>query len=417
MKNPIHTVQRINAKWPVFPVLLGGAMLWVHPSSATSTVLFVFLGVYGLTRARKDLAVWMDPTGFLFLAGILITVVSAAWSFDPSGTIRDLTKSAPLALGVLGLPAFVKDRNRVWQILLVSAAWVSAVLAWDLGRVVMALEGSDLLGQARNLRPYLYTHPNVSSMMAGMTTLVLGAAIVSLKCNWKQRVALLLAIAINLAYLTIMASRGPQLVFLLACVALPFLAATGWKWRCLFLCAAVLLGSTSRQYLIRINPRFGDKTMSGFHQRDVIWNHTRMLVEERPILGYGHGKKTFVKAVYENRQHEKPVSRFHYPHAHSYWLMLLFQGGFVALFIWGSAWLALGVRLLRWRLQQGRNMETGLSGRKARMLPCLLATLTGSILVYGVADFPDHIIRICQFLLAGLILGLTHREKAKEPAT
>lgn len=388
-------------------VVLGTAMLWIHPSSGIATALLAGLGLYGLYRWKRTFALWHHPAGWLFLIGALLAVLSLGWSYCPRGTLRDLSKSLPLALGVWGISTMAANRKRVWQILLASALLISLMLLWDMRRILLNLEGADLLTTARHLRPYLYSHPNVSSLMAAMSTLIYGAYLFSGKTRWPARIGLVLGGAVNLAYLVIMASRGPQLVFALSCCGLAWFVGSGWKWRVALLCAFLLLGASARPILIKINPRFADATMAGFNQRDIIWAHTRDLIAERPLLGYGHGKKTFVQATYHHDQVAPPVSIHHFPHAHSYWLMLLFQGGALALLTWGTAWLALAIRLRNWLAREQAPVHTWRARWNVRMLPVLLGTLLALFLVYGLADFPDHIARTCQFLLVGLILGVT----------
>ena len=115
-----------------------------------------------------------------------------------------------------------------------------------------------------------------------------------------------------------------------------------------------------------------------------------------------------MKAVYENPKERAPLVPVRYPHAHQYWLMLYFQGGAVGFAFWSLGWLALGGRLLRFAGHSGRAAVGDWKNRlRARVLPALLATALAYVLVYGIGDFPDHVIRHSQFYLAGLAVALT----------
>jgi O-antigen ligase len=106
----------------------------------------------------------------------------------------------------------------------------------------------------------------------------------------------------------------------------------------------------------------------------------------------------------------------HYPHAHSYWLMLWFQGGATGLALWTLGWGALGGRLAR-AARAAEGFATSWRARlQRRVLPVLLATGIGYILVYGIGDFPDNVIRQSLFYLAGLAVGLAGRTREPREA-
>jgi O-antigen ligase len=163
-----------------------------------------------------------------------------------------------------------------------------------------------------------------------------------------------------------------------------------------------------------VNPRFRDPTMANFNQRDVVWEHARMLADQRPVLGYGFGKKAFEKAFYRNPEHRAPLVHFRYPHAHSYWLMLYFQGGAIGLAIWSLGWLALGFGLFRCALRSERSASGWRARLQARVLPVLLGIGIAYILIYGVGDYPDNVIRQSQFYLAALAVALGWPSSAPE---
>ena len=80
-----------------------------------------------------------------------------------------------------------------------------------------------------------------------------------------------------------------------------------------------------------VNPRFKDvATMRRYNNRTIVWNHTSMLLREwSPWVGFGFGKKAFKRAYYENPNQRAPFTpdrNLIFPHAHSYWRMVRFEG-------------------------------------------------------------------------------------------
>lgn len=383
------------------------AVLWFDPSSGISTAILLGAGLWALGNGKKTVAAWKNPAGALFGCGAAWAVLSAAWSFYPAGSVRDLVKSAPLALAVLALPSIFDRPSRIWAALLASAGVVTAALAADLVRLCGALGWPTLLTEARYFHPYLYTHPNVSSMMAGLCALVFLARGLAGAPGLARKALLAVGLALDLVYLLALASRGPQAVFAVAALAFPIVLLPGWRSRLAAAALAALVGWGLWQAAEHINPRFKDGTMGTFNNRDTAWGHSKMLADQRPVWGHGFGKKAFVKAVYENPAQRAPLVPVRYPHAHSYWLMLYFQGGAVGFALWGLGWLALAGRLLRFSARAGRQAAGGWRERlRVRVLPSLLLVGVVYILVYGIGDFPDSVIRASLFYLIGLALAL-----------
>lgn len=381
-------------------------MFWFDPSSGLSSAILAGLGLYGLWNFRKALAAWWNPAGALFGLGVLWAIGSIAWSFHPAGSARDLIKSLPMALAAFAVPAAFDRPSRIWTALVASAGLVTARVVADLVRLLTELGWPAVLTDARFFHPYLYTHPNAASMMAGLCVLVFAARWMAGAPGAWRKALLAAGIAGNLAYLLMMASRGPQIAFAATALAFPVILFPDGRARLAAGVLALALGFGLWQVADELNPRFRDNTMSTFNDRDVVWKHAKMLADRRPTAGYGFGKKAFVKAVYENPAQDAPAVRVHYPHTHNYWLMLYFQSGLVGLACWGAGWLATALRL-GWFARCADPVAAGRKGRiRARVLPALLGTGLAFILLYGVGDFPDHAIRHAQFYLLGLAMAL-----------
>lgn len=384
-----------------------GAAYCFEPSSGLSTAMMVGVGVYGAVKHRRTLASWRNPAGMLFGLGVVWAVASWCWSFHPAGTARDLAKAIPLALAVWGIPAIADRPSRIWGALMIGAAGATLRLGADLARLAWALGWPEVMTGARFHQTYLYTHPNVSSMVACLCVFVFAARWVAGAPGWKSKALLAAGIAVDLAYVATMGSRGPQAAFALAALLAPAALAPGWRSRLAALGLAAAFAATAWPAVLVVNPRFGERNMVHFNRRDTIWGHAKLLAGRRPALGYGYGKKAFSKAVYENPEQRAPLVPFRYPHAHSYWLMLSFQGGRVGLATWSLAWLALAWRLGRHLRRASRGHSGFWDGCRARALPVLLALGMGFVLFYGVVDYPDHLLRHALYLLAGLAMALT----------
>jgi O-antigen ligase len=268
--------------------------------------------------------------------------------------------------------------------------------------------GRALLAGARYKHPYLFTHPNVSCMMAGLSALVLVAlAAGGVRGGWR-RTALAAGLAVDLAFLVVMGSRGPQIVFAAALLAYPLLLVPGWKARLSALLAVAAVGTGLWLGAGRINPRLADATMDGFNGRDIVWRYVVKLVPEHPVRGFGYGKRSFKKVAYHDHSRRPLQYRpAYYPHAHCYWLMLVFQGGAVAVVLWGGGWLAL-LAGLACALRRAGQETAGTPWRQkleARALPAFFLAAIGMVLLYATGDYPDNLMRDVQFALPALALA------------
>jgi hypothetical protein len=386
---------------------MAAVVLWFDPSSGLATAILWSAGLFAVWNGRRTLAAWRNPAGVLFGLGVLWALLSWLWSFEPAGTARDLIKAAPLVLAALAIPVVFDRPGRIWAAVLASAGVVTVRLGLDLFRVAFFLGWPSVLEAARFFHPYLYTHPNVSSMMAGLCVLVFAARGLAGAPGAGRKAALAAGVALNLAYLVVMGSRGPQAVFGALVLAVPVFLLPGWRLRIAALGLALGLGFGLCSVAHKVNPRFQDGTMGSFNRRDTIWGHAKMLADQRAWTGHGFGKKAFVKAVYDNPVQRAPRVPVKYPHTHSYWLMLYFQGGRIAFGLWSLGWLALGIRLGRFAGRAERGVSGWLERLRARLLPALLGGGLVFILTYGIGDFPDHVIRHVQFYLIGLVMALT----------
>lgn len=403
-------------RWKVL-ACLAAAWFWCRPSNSLTDILIWGAGLFAIWNWRRLIAVWNNPAGRLLGLGTVWAAVSVCWSFNRGGTAEDLLEALPLVLSTLAVSILFDRASRIWAALLVSAGWVTVRLTWDLIRLFRELGWPTVMTEARYIHPYLYTHPNVSCMMAVLCLLIfLGSLLARPRKGVWPVIGALIGMGLNLAYLVVLASRGPQIVFVLMLLLVPLVFLPGWRSRlvaALVLTAAVCgLWKTAAV----INPRFQDRTMTNFNSRDTVWGHSMLLADRKPVLGYGFGKRAFQSAVYDNPDQRPPLVPFRYPHAHQYWLMLYFQGGLIGFVLWSSGWAALFIRLCRTRLRLVNEMGTWGDRLRAGVLPGLLGLCMLAVLVYGVGDYPDHVIRRSLFYLLGLTMAMTRVQRAEQQA-
>lgn len=413
-KHAAHGVWRERLTGPLgswILVVAASAAFWCHPSSGLATAVCASVGLYGLWRWPRLKRAWANPVGASFLALALVVVASLAWSIYPKGTSRDIVKLLPFMLGVVGVPAVATSPRRMWNGLLLAAGFVTAMLALETIRLVGALGLSPaLLEQARYRQPYLYTHPNVSSMMAGLCVFAFGGRLVAGVKTRRQAAALVAGAALCLGYLWMMGSRGPQAVFAMTALAAPVALLPGWRAKAAAAITAALAALVLWFAMGVVNPRFKDvATMRRYNNREIVWNHTSMLLREHsPWVGFGFGKKAFKRAYYEHPKQRAPFVRDRnlvFPHAHSYWRMVRFEGGWLGMAVCLVAWAQLAYATGRTLLRASRpaKAQGWLAELRARCLGGTLATCLAFILLYGVWDYPDHLIRHSQFLLLAML--------------
>lgn len=392
---------RINAMtlYPAFLQVFAAAaafMLLVFPSKAATDLLIWGAFLWSLPRYGRASAIWTSPPGLCAILVALYPLFMAPWSQSPAASLQDLGHDLRLPALAFALSVLATDLPGVLRTLRIAVLALLPVFAFDILRLAILL-GPELLAQARYYKPYALNHPNVSSVLAG------AACLVCLHGLWDNRrrpwalAAFAAAGALSLAYLVIMASRGPQAAFAATLFMAFLLAPRTWKGRLagilLALAAALLVGT----HLKTVNARFLDKT-DLFSGREVVWRHTSALIARRPWIGHGYGKKVFQEVYAASRP---PPSPHFFPHPHQYALFVLFQGGRAWLILHAALWLLLALRLKK---------ALTTAGDPARMGVVLVSLLLGLWLVYGLGDYPDNRLQIGLVALIPLALAAARRE-------
>ncbi len=371
-----------------------GIVIWNFSSKAISDILVYGAFLFALTRATRGAAAWKQPAGIAFIICLVYMVGTLPFSVNPGLSLHAFKDILKILAGAFAIPVIFDTRPKIEAALFYSATAIACVLGYDLIRLAIAL-GPDLMAQAHVFKPFIFNHSNVASMMAGASALVF----FYFCWKWHRRLWPLLGCAggllLCLAYLVVLASRGPQIAFALTCVGAIFLL-PGRRIKLLGFLIILLAGTALFFNIKHINPRFLEKkSMSNFSARDKVWTHTWNLARQRPWMGYGYGKQNF-EVVYYNTQ--PPPSGFHYPHPHQFWLKLLFEFGWPGLILHGLAWLILAFGLGRCVFAQPTFTD--------RLLPGIVGLIFCLIHLYGLGDYPDNIVRMAQLWLipAALVL-------------
>jgi O-antigen ligase len=358
-------------------------LLWLCSSKGIITALLGLAALYGLARIRTTWSYWRNPAGIAFLAFAGLLLILVPLSTNPSLSVRDMAKALPTWGAAFAIPALFTSRNRMWSAILYSAIGLALVLAADLVRLTVIL-GPDLLSEARYTRPYVLNHPNVASLMAAAALLVLAFQ------GWRlllrnpvRATAFFLGALVCLAYLFVLRSRGPQLAFGITVLLSGLLLLPRWRTRFawgVLMAVVALIGLANLQNL---NPRFLQKDATRFTERDRVWSHTWSLSQQHPLLGHGPGKKVFAETYYAS---DPPPSRFTFPHAHQYWLMALFESGWVGALLLLTAWGLFFRQLLQFVHDPSRTPDEYTPAAVLLLLTLLFHT-------YGLGDYPDGILR------------------------
>jgi O-antigen ligase len=370
--------------------------IWYGASKGIVDVLLWGSGCYAAYRWRRVWPHWRCVSGVAFLgfAGLVLLLLPLATRPELAG--RDLVKIGKVVAGVLGVTALFDTRDKLRRALLYSAAALTLVLGADLLRLALLL-GSSLLAEGRYTEPFILNHPNVASMMAIFSFWVWVSE--GYRCREEPR-RLLLRVALALlcvVYLVALASRGPQLAFAVSLAVACLLGPVTWRNRALAAGGYGLIALLVVLNASRIAPRFLEtETMRTFSSRDQVWRRTATLCAQRPLLGYGYGKKSFDASF---RATQPPPAWFHYPHAHQYWLKNAFEFGLLGVALLAVAWGALAGRLILYIWRRPWDDQ--------RVLALTVASMLVAVHAYGMGDFPDGIVEAAQLWLIAAALIVT----------
>jgi len=384
------------AMWTALAVVV-----WRFYSKLPMILFACGMAWYALARRSRGAGAWRNAAGTAFIVLLAAIILLLPFSVSPRLAARSFALVIPVLVVTAAIPAVFDTRERIESSLLYSAVAVTLILAVDLGRLAWLLR-DELVRRARNTLPYVLNHPNVASMVAG------AAVVVFVYFAWKHRrnpsrlSLCIAAVIVDLAYMVVMSSRGPQLAFAATCFLFGILL-PGWRRKLVWFGVLAALALLAYGNIEHVNRRFTRPDTRTLNERNKVWAHTYKLATDRPVLGHGFGKKVFEKIYYES---DEPRSKHMFPHPHNYWLKVLFESGWAGVGLHLAAWLLLGIRLARHTFKRASLSE--------RLLPGTVMMILCLVHLYAVADYPDEAVRIMQLWLIPVSLVLT-RSRPEEP--
>ncbi len=372
--------------------------------------------LYAVAFIDKGAFVWRTFVGRMFIAAFATLFLWLPISFTLWSSIRDVLGFLEIAAGTLAVSVIFNNMEKALLAMRYSAFAITTIIFYDLVRLFLAL-GGNILAEAHSYRPFILNHPNVSAMMAALSSLVfLYEAYRNWSVNRRHSFFYALLLFICFSYIIVIASRGVQFAFLFSIFVMGFFL-PGWKSKLIWLLVFIVLTCGTGFVLVEKNPRYKeitdvfkieDKNKLIAHiwkkvltERPTVWQHTYKLIKERPLFGYGYGKRVFREVYYSS---EPPTSPFYYPHCHSFWLKLFFEFGIVGASVHILAWALLAVRLVMAMWQQST-----MAGRS----PVLLITLMLALLhTYGIFDYPDSLSLMVLCWLVPLAIIVSRKEES-----
>lgn len=370
-------------------------LVWGCAATAMQDILLWGAFLYVFCRRRLRTSSWFSLPGLIIVTAGIWGLLHIPLSVLPSASVRDLIRDADILAAVLAIPVIFDTKPKLHRALIYSAIAITLLVAVDAVRLALIL-GRTITTGAHTFKPFLFGHPNNASIMSGAAALVFGCLMVG---SWRKparAAACLAGVVVNIVYLWIAASRGPQLAFALACGFSGF-CLPGWRRKAVWLLGMVMVATLLFFHAEKINRRFSEKKDLGtFVDRTKVWAHTWALAAERPLSGYGYGQRVF-KAVYYAS--DPPKSPHTFPHCHQYWLNILFSQGWIGVILLGTAWGWVTLSLIRCIA-----CEPEMTGR---VLPVTVLMLILFLQAYNLGDLtqPPASILLIWLLPSALVLS------------
>ncbi len=375
-----------------------GVFVWNFASNGFQETLIWICFLYALFKMRKGAwHVWRNSAGIAFVLVLIYMIVSLPVSTEPVSSIRDFIKLVDVLAAVFAISIIFGNEGRIRSALFYTALALTCVFTMDLIRLSVNLR-ADIFKEAHFFQPFFMSHPNNASMAAGC------AALLALYFVWYRRnsgwqcCAWLVAVFINVFYLIVLASRGPQFAFAVTVALSGLVMLPGWRKKAVWLLIMCVAGVIVITQIGEINPRFKEKnSMAGLCERNIVWQYTWELSKNHPVIGHGYGKRIFQDVYYSSNP---PEASFIFPHPHEYWLYILFSHGWLGLVLYAGAWALLAIRIVRHLAR----LETF----RERALPGMIALLLVFIHVYGLGDWPTNIVYVMLLWLIPAALVVTN---------
>ena len=180
--------------------------------------------------------------------------------------------------------------------------------------------------------PVNFNHHNTYSVICVALAPILVTFVLVLKRSWQRFVCgVILVLAAFLLY--ILQSRTAQLSLIFAAGVSGFFLSTVRR-KLIYIGAVVVIAVVGVLNIGRLNPRWLEKSSWTGLGRTETWRNALELIGERPVFGWGYGRKNYGK-VYGKKYGDLVYEghRLKIPHAHSAYLDRLFANGIVGLLL------------------------------------------------------------------------------------
>ncbi len=183
--------------------------------------------------------------------------------------------------------------------------------------------------------PVNFNHHNTYSAICVALIPVAVTFVIAGKQFWMRFVAAVFLI-MDLFLFYVLQSRTAQISLAFVLIITGFFLSTV-KRKIVYTAVVVILFVAAVINIRHINPRWLDESVGTAFGRTENWGNALSLIKERPVLGYGYGRKIYGH-VYTERFGELRFKghRLKIPHAHSGYLDRLFANGIIGLllFLW-----------------------------------------------------------------------------------
>ena len=280
----------------IFPLLRKEAEVAVDQSQGdplTQIILGVtyLIACFLLVYRRQVKLLVKDPW---LVALVALCVISAAWSLDPSVTLR---RSAAL-IGTSLFGVYLASRFTFSQQLKILAGTLGVAALLSIAFAILAPRYGIMTGEHAGEWRGIYDHKNILGRM-----MILGAMSFLLIAVTNRKQAMVWWSGFGVSVVVLLLSRSMTSVVVLAglIMALPFFGMLRWsalRWRRSFIPPLLVFGGVAvagLATLLFIEPKYisdimgllgRDKTLTG---RTDIWAMVFYMISRRPWLGYGYG--------------------------------------------------------------------------------------------------------------------------------
>jgi O-antigen ligase len=376
----IELIGRNNWQKALFLVLISGLVFAALHKWSTVVRLglqLVLLGyIIWLKRGQVFCSLTRMPLlpATSYVAFVLITITFSVNRFESLQSWLRLFEIYVLAVSVYHL---IDNRSQLRTVLFYVLVGFGFIFIMDIQEYVRRLGDRWQWGVIWET-PVNFKHHNTYSAICVALVPIAVTFLLTCRQMWIRSV-LGLVILMDLFLVYVLQSRSAQLSLVLTLLLSGFFMAT-FKRKIIYTIAIVVLVAGAVLNIDRVNRRWRDPSSLTGLGRTTNWRNAAALIAERPVFGWGYGRKIY-REVYEERfgKLDYKGHKLDVPHAHSGYLDRLFANGILGFLIFLTIPVTALVGLLQVTVRRRADWLT------ARAL--LLSLL--AVFFYLVADIHD----------------------------